>query len=69
MNHNLWYVDNAAMYEQRRILEDVRQIRLEQQAMMAAHAKSLSSEAHPTGWRAIKHAALVVAQAIMALFA
>ena len=69
MNHSPWYVDHAADYERQRIREDMKQIRLEQRAMKAEARTAESSQPKPSAWRAFKHATLVVAQAILAMFA
>ncbi|MFN2121494.1 MAG: hypothetical protein ACK2T0_13985 [Anaerolineales bacterium] len=69
MNHNPWYVDNAADYERQRIRDDMRQIRLEQKALKAEARKSASSRTQPSVVRTVKHATLAVAQAVITLFA
>jgi hypothetical protein len=69
MNHNPWYVDNAASYERQRIRDDMRQIRLEQQAMKAQTRAQKPVRSQPAALRALKHATLVVTEAVMAILA
>jgi hypothetical protein len=69
MNHNPWYVDNAASYERQRIRDDMRQIRLEQQALKAQTRAEKPSGLQPAALRTLKHATLVVTEAVMAILA
>ena len=67
MNHSPWYVQHTAEYEQQRIRDDMKQIRLEQKALKAETHKASRPGPQTSAWRAVRHTAAVVTQAILAM--
>jgi hypothetical protein len=67
MNHYPWYVENAASYKQKRIQDDMRQIRLERQALKAKGPTKVSARSRGSLLRAVRHATLVMAKAVMTI--
>jgi len=65
MIDNPWHVNNTADYERRRIQDEMRQIRIEQQAVRTANSKRASSRSQPTLLRSFRHATLLMAKAVM----
>ena len=67
MIDNPWYTANTADYERRRVLDEFRQIRLQQKATEAASRERASARSHPTMLRTFRHAALLVAKAALTI--
>jgi hypothetical protein len=68
MNYSPWHVEHTANYQRQRILDDMRQIRLEQTAMKAADREAMSSRSKATALQAVRHATLAVAEAVLSMF-
>ena len=69
MNHNPWYVAQAASYERQRIRDDMKQIRLAQKALKAETRKASPSQPQPIALKTLKHATVAVAETILGMFA
>jgi hypothetical protein len=63
--HNPWYAENTANYYRQQVQDEMRQIRLEEMAMKAKDLRATSSRSQPTVLRAARHAALVLAKAVV----
>jgi hypothetical protein len=69
MNHNPWYVDYAAHFEQQRIRDDMRQIRLEQKALKSQVRAEKPAGQQPAALRSLRNATLAVTEAVLSILA